>query len=152
MCTDIRAPYMQYFLLSLEIFSDVVSGCSVPLRILPLNITNITYLYYNSRNVIAKEFIFITRQININTSQKLPENKKHQKRARLVEKVGGKRGQVGWRGQVCYRTHTKSWKGNWEALRKATSRCVCVCVCLPGGLLWPDYMFTVPQWEGKWDG
>lgn len=27
--------------------------------------------------------------------------------------------------------------------------CVCVCVCLAGGLLRPDYMFTVPQREWK---
>lgn len=29
---------------------------------------------------------------------------------------------------------------------------VCVCVCWAGGLLRPDYMFTVPQREWKWDG
>lgn len=42
----------------------------------------------------------------------------------------------------------------WLGAQLYINVCVCVCACVSraGGLLRPDYMFTVPQREWKGDG
>lgn len=74
---------------------------------------------------------------------------------RELQSMGGKE-VAGW-VKICAKKKKKGrklcgWKANWAPHRAAAAGCGCVCVCWAGGLLWPDYMFTVPQREWKWDG